>query len=171
MNREAWCSLWLADPTFFTVIDSYSIELIFPIREGRSEQQIGKKGRDKSLWSVGINFCWLFNEFCRVVAWDWGTMNVYDKHFHPIVKTFVGKTIVLAGYSFRDLKLDPTFIIWVAGKDSISEIALSANGAGKPLNIKEQKNWFPRGWMLTNGLCYLRVGGRGLCLGAEKTRS
>jgi hypothetical protein len=137
--------LLLADPTFFTVIDSYSIELIFPIREGRSEQQIGKKGRDKGLWSVGIKFCWLFNEFCRVVAWDWATMNVYDKHFHPIVKPFIGKTIVLAGYSFRDLKLAPTLIIWVAGKDSISEIALSANGAGDPFNIKGAKELVPKG--------------------------
>jgi hypothetical protein len=101
-THQDWCSLLLADPTFFTVIDSYPIELIFPIREGRSEQQVGKKGRDKGRWSVGIKFCWLLNEFCRVVAWDWATMNVYDKHFHPIVKPFIGKTIVLADYGFRD---------------------------------------------------------------------
>ncbi len=35
---------FLAQPSFFTVIDSYGIELIHPIREGRSEQQVGKKG-------------------------------------------------------------------------------------------------------------------------------
>ena len=29
-------------------------------------------------------------------------MNVYDKHFHPIVKPFIGETIVLADYGFRD---------------------------------------------------------------------
>jgi hypothetical protein len=69
----------MADPTFFTVIDSYPIELIFPIRQGRSPQQVGKKGRDKGRWSVGIKFCWLLNGFCRVVAWDWNTMNVNDK--------------------------------------------------------------------------------------------
>jgi hypothetical protein len=101
-THQAWCSLLLADPTFFTVIDSYPIELIFPIREGRSDQQVGKKGRDKGRWSVGIKFCWLLNEFCRVVAWDWATMNVYDKHFHPIVEPLIGKTIVLADYGFRD---------------------------------------------------------------------
>lgn len=48
----------------------YPIELIFPIRQGRSPQQVGKKGRDKGRWSVGIKFCWLLNDFCRVVAWD-----------------------------------------------------------------------------------------------------
>ncbi len=83
-------------------LESYPIELIFPIREGRSEQQVGKKGRDKGRWSIGIKFCWLLNEFCRVVAWDWATMNVYAKHFHPIVEPWIGKIIVLADYGFRD---------------------------------------------------------------------
>ena len=89
-------------PTFFTVIDSYPIELIFPIRQGRSSQQVGKKGRDKGRWSVGIKFCWLLNDFSRVVAWDWDTMNVNDKRFNPLVKPFIGKTIVLADFGFRD---------------------------------------------------------------------
>jgi hypothetical protein len=47
-THQDWYTLLLADPTFFfTVIDSYPIELLFSIREGRSEQQVGKKGRDK----------------------------------------------------------------------------------------------------------------------------
>ncbi len=29
-------------------------------------------------------------------------MNVYDKHFHPVVEPFLGKTIVLADLGFRD---------------------------------------------------------------------
>src|SRR3972149_11859042 len=41
----------LVTPTFFTVVDSFPIELLFPIRQGRSGQQIGKKGRDKGRWS------------------------------------------------------------------------------------------------------------------------
>lgn len=92
----------MADLTFFTVIDSYLIGLIFTIRQGRSPQQVGKKGKDKDRWSVGVKFCWLLNEFCCVVAWDWATLNVNDKHFNPLVKPFVGKTIVLADFGFRD---------------------------------------------------------------------
>lgn len=46
-THRDWCDLFLADPSFFTVIDSYPIELIFPIRQGRSSLQVGKKGRDK----------------------------------------------------------------------------------------------------------------------------
>ena len=82
-THRDWCDLLLADPSFFTVIDSYPIELLFPIRQGRSKQQVGKKGRDKGRWSIGIKLCWLLNDVCRVVNWDWSTMNVYDKHFHP----------------------------------------------------------------------------------------
>ena len=29
-------------------------------------------------------------------------MNVYDKHFHPLVEPFIDQTIVLADFGFRD---------------------------------------------------------------------
>ena len=35
-THAEWCAHFLADPTFFTVLDSDGIELIHPIREGRS---------------------------------------------------------------------------------------------------------------------------------------
>jgi hypothetical protein len=34
--HQDWCQGLLAAPSFFTVIDSYPIELLFPIRAGRS---------------------------------------------------------------------------------------------------------------------------------------
>jgi hypothetical protein len=77
------------------VIDSYPIELLFPIREGRSQQQEGR-------WSIGIKLCVLLNDVCRVVNWDWATMNVHDKHFHPLVEPWMDETIVLADFGFRD---------------------------------------------------------------------
>jgi len=101
-SHQDWCDLLLSNPTFFTVIDSYPIELLFPIREGRSAQQVGKKGRDKGRWSIGIRFCLLLNDVCGVVNWDWTTMNVNDKHFHPVVEPFIGETIALADFGFRD---------------------------------------------------------------------
>ena len=67
-THQDWSDLLMADPTFFTVIDSYPIELIFPIRQARRPQQVGIKGRDKGRWSVGIKFGWLLNDFCQVVA-------------------------------------------------------------------------------------------------------
>jgi hypothetical protein len=101
-THQDWCDGLLSNPSFFTVIDSYPIELLFPIREGRSEQQVGKKGRDKGRWSIGIKLCVLLNDVCQVVNWDWATMNVNDKHFHPVVEPFIGETIALADFGFRD---------------------------------------------------------------------
>ncbi len=101
-SHQDWCDLLLSDPSFFIVIDSYPIELLFPIREGRSQQQVGKKGRDKGRWSIGIKLCVLLNDLCRVVNWDWATMNMYDKHFHPVVEPFRRQTIALADFGFRD---------------------------------------------------------------------
>jgi hypothetical protein len=106
-THQEWCNLLMADPTFFTVVDSYPIELLFPIREGRSEQQVGKKGPDKGRWSIGIKLCWLLNDFGRVVAWQWATMNVSDKHFNPLAEPLIGQTIVLADYGFRDQEAIP----------------------------------------------------------------
>lgn len=101
-THQDWCDALLAQPSFFTVIDSYPIELIFPIREGWSERQLGAKGRDKGRWSVGIKLCWLVNDLGQIVAWDWAGMNVYDQHFYPLIAPFAGQTIVLADWGFRD---------------------------------------------------------------------
>ena len=56
----------LSDPTFFTVRDSYPIESLFPIREGRSRQQIGKKGRVKGMVGV-INAEVVTYDFARLM--------------------------------------------------------------------------------------------------------
>ncbi len=42
--HQAWTDSFLVEPGLLSAIDSYGIELIHPVREGRSEQQIGKKG-------------------------------------------------------------------------------------------------------------------------------
>jgi len=43
-THQDWAQRFLADPTVMGIADSYGIELLHPIREGRSEAQIGKKG-------------------------------------------------------------------------------------------------------------------------------
>ncbi len=101
-THHDWCDLLLADPTFFTVIDSYPIDRLVPIRHGRSPHQLGNKGRDKGRWRVRIKVCWLLNDCCRVVAWDWDTMNVHDKRFNSLVEQCVGTTMVLADDGCRD---------------------------------------------------------------------
>jgi hypothetical protein len=91
----------LAETSFFTVTDSYPIELLFPIREGRSKQQLGKKNKDKGRWSIGIKLCWLVNDLGRVVAWQWATMNRPDQDFHPVLAAQDDATIILADLGFR----------------------------------------------------------------------
>jgi len=99
--HQEWLELLLAEATLFTVIDTYPIELVFPIREGRSTQQVGKKGRDKGRWSLGIKLCWLLNKYRRVVGWSWDTMNTHDQHFHSVAETVAETSIVFADYGFR----------------------------------------------------------------------
>jgi hypothetical protein len=100
--HQDWCQGFLADPTFFTVIDSYGIELIHPIREGHSPRQIGRKGKSNWRWIVGMKLCWLIKDFGAVVSWDWNTANVCDNVFLPLVEALNGRTIVLADVGFKN---------------------------------------------------------------------
>lgn len=100
-SHQDWLDLLLAEATLFTVIDTYPIELLFPIREGRSTQQVGKKGRDKGRWSIGVKLCWLLNKYGQVVGWDWDTMNTHDQQFHPVAETVADTSVVFADEGFR----------------------------------------------------------------------
>jgi hypothetical protein len=114
VTHQDWCDRFLAEPSFFTVIDSYGIELIHPIREGRSPRQVGKKGKSNWRWIVGMKLCWLINDCGEVVSWSWDTANVHDQVFLPLVAALEEETIVLADTGFncaegipKNLKLCP----------------------------------------------------------------
>ena len=82
LRRHAdWTNAFLAQPSFFTIIDTYGIELIHPMREARSPKQLGRKGTSNRRWIVGVKLCWLVNDHGQVVAWDWNTANVHDSRF------------------------------------------------------------------------------------------
>ncbi len=91
----------LAEPSLLNVIDSFPIELLFPIREGRSKQQLGKKNRDKGRWSIGIKLCWILNHVGQVVGWHWLTMNCPDQDFLPLVELLNQDGVVLSDLGFR----------------------------------------------------------------------
>ena len=109
--HEDWCDFLLAAPTLFTVIDTYPIELIFPIRAGRSPRQIGRKGKDKGRWVIGVKLCWLLDTFGRVVEWSWAPQGTPDKHFNRIVADLDGQTITLADLGFRDADGTPPNLV------------------------------------------------------------
>lgn len=105
-HRE-WTDRFLADPTVLGVADSYGIELLHPIREGRSEQQIGKKGKSNHRWIVGGKLGLIVNQWGLVVDWDGATANVYDAQFHPLIEQFDGQMIVLTDTGFHAKEGDP----------------------------------------------------------------
>ena len=43
-RHRCWLTRFMAAPSLIGVIDSFGIELLHPRREGRSDQQIGRKG-------------------------------------------------------------------------------------------------------------------------------
>jgi hypothetical protein len=75
----------LAAPTVLGVIDTYGIELIHPMREGRSPQHIGRKGLSNHRWIVGGKLCLLLNQWGLIVGWACATANVADNTFQWVV--------------------------------------------------------------------------------------
>jgi len=93
---QDWTQICLAAPTVLGVIDPYGLELIHPMREGRSPQQIGRKGLSNHRWIVGGKLCLLLNQWGLVVAWECATANVPDN-------TFQWRKTVEAHVGFRGL--------------------------------------------------------------------
>ena len=100
-SHQQWVDRFMADPSLMGVIDSYGIELIHPRREGRSSQQIGKKGLSNTRWIVGGKVCLLLNHIGLIVAWDVDTANVYDgSAFQHLVDAVAEEMLVLADPHF-----------------------------------------------------------------------
>ena len=107
---------FLADPTFFTVVDTYGVPTLHPWRYRRSPRQLGRKGWCNHRWIVGLKLCWLVNDRGAVVAWAWDTANAHDRRFLPLVAALDGRSITLADAGFRDPP--------------------GSRGAGTPANLK-----------------------------------
>lgn len=101
-SRAHYTDEFLDDPSFFTVADTYGIELIHPRREGRSPDQVGKKGKSNGRWIVGIKLGWLINREGKVVTWQWDTANVSDRELRDMPLAYNGETITLCDFGFRE---------------------------------------------------------------------
>jgi hypothetical protein len=106
-THQDWTQAFLASPTVLGVIDTYGIELIHPIREGRSPQQIGRKGVSNHRWIVGGKLCLLLNQYGLVVGWDCATANVADNTFQWLIRQVDGRMIVLSDTGFHAAEGDP----------------------------------------------------------------
>jgi hypothetical protein len=89
------------------VIDTYGIELIHPMREGRSPQQIGRKGLSNHCWIVGGKLCLLLNQWGLIVGWACDTANVADNSFQWLIRQVEEQMIVLSDTAFHAAEGDP----------------------------------------------------------------
>ena len=107
-THQDWTQVFLAAPTVLGVIDTYGIELIHPMREGRSPQQIGRKGLSNHRWIVGGKLCLLLNQYGLVVGWACATANVADNTFQWLIRQVDGRMIVLSDTAFHAAEGDPS---------------------------------------------------------------
>lgn len=99
--HQEWARRFLALPSLLGVVDSFGIELIHPRREGRSDKQIGRKGKSNLRWIVGAKLCYVLDHLGRVVDWAVDTAGVYDATFHPLIERYDGRMLILGDSGFH----------------------------------------------------------------------
>lgn len=106
-THQPWTFLFLAPPTLLGIVDSYGIELIHPIRKGRSPAQIGRKGISNHRWIVGYKLCLLINQRGEIVGWLGASAHTHDTRFHPLIQFFQDRMVILADAGFHARDGDP----------------------------------------------------------------
>jgi hypothetical protein len=106
-THQDWTTAFLAAPTVLGVIDTYGIELIHPMREGRSPQQIGRKGVSNHRWIVGGTLCLLLNQWGVGVGWACDTAPVADNPLQWLMRQVDGRMMVLSDTGFHAAAGDP----------------------------------------------------------------
>lgn len=108
-SHRHWIDRFMAAPSLIGLIDSFGIELIHPRREGRSDQQIGRKGKSNWRWIVGGKLCVLLNHLGLVVGWACDTANVYDgSAFQDLVDSVADDMVVFSDTGFDKKDWHPT---------------------------------------------------------------
>ena len=77
------------------------------MREGRSPQQIGRKGLSNHRWIVGGKLCLLLNQWGLIVGWACATANVADNTFQWLIRQVEEQMIVLSDTAFHAAAGDP----------------------------------------------------------------
>jgi hypothetical protein len=106
-THRDWADFFLASPTVLGVADSYGIELLHPVREGRSLRQIGRKGKSNHRWIVGGKLAYVVNQLGLVVAWDCSTANAHDTIFRELISDFQDEMVILTDMGFHGTSGDP----------------------------------------------------------------
>jgi hypothetical protein len=109
-THQDWTQAFLAAPTVLGVIDTYGIELIHPMREGRSAKQIGRKGLSNHRWIVGGKLCLVLNQWGLIVAWECATAHVAANTLQWLIQQCEERMIVLSDTAFHAAEGDPTHL-------------------------------------------------------------
>lgn len=107
-THRAWTFHFLARPTLLGVVDSFGIELVHPVREGRSPGQLGRKGLSNHRWIVGGKLCLVVNHLGGITGWVWAPANAHDTWFHPLIEVFQKWMVVLGDAGFHAETGDPS---------------------------------------------------------------
>lgn len=108
-SHRQWINQFMAAPSLIGLIDTFGIELIHPRREGRSDRQIGRKGKSNWRWIVGGKLCLLLNHLGLVVDWAVDTANVYDgSAFQDLVDGVADQMVVFSDTGFEKKDWHPT---------------------------------------------------------------
>jgi len=66
-----WAQTFLAKPSLLGIIDTYGIELIHPIRKGRTPKTWIASGISNHRWIVGCKLCLTINHLGQIIGWAW----------------------------------------------------------------------------------------------------
>ena len=102
-----WSGRLLAQPSLLGIVDSYGIELIHPVRRGRSPQQFGRAGISNHRWIVGAKWCVAVNHLGQNIGWVWAPANAHDAWFHPLIEVFAPYSVLLSDTGFHAQAGDP----------------------------------------------------------------
>jgi len=93
---QAWPAAFLAAPTVLGGLDPYGVEVIHPIREGRSTRPIGRKGLSYHRGMIGGPLRLVLNQWGWVVAGVGATATVPAKTFQWLMRQGAGRLRIVS---------------------------------------------------------------------------
>jgi hypothetical protein len=173
---EPLTDLFLVEPEAESIIDSYGVELLHPVREGRSPQQIGEKGKSNHRWIVGVKMCWLVTPLGKVIDWGWDSAEVHDQNFRDIGLLWTDKTRVLSDNGFRHKgRNDENWIICQRGErndrmivERVFSVLTVVNHLKKVFHRSERHLNARFGYVAAMFNCLIDLAGGKLALGTAK---
>jgi len=102
-----WTQAFWAAPTVLGGIDTDGVEILHPIRAGRSPPQIGRTGLSNHRWLVGGKRCLLVNQYGLVVGWACAPANVADNTLQWLRRQVDGRMLVLSDTACHAAAGDP----------------------------------------------------------------